>query len=427
MFKINLRKLILPCLFSALLVTTGWGGSAAERKGKGEEETTSVQSGGKSRQEILQEKRREKANKLVPYQISKGEEKFLRKIEKQPFLSKLLGKGHGGVRLLIGGMPSGSGFAGGIGYQNGIDRDNVFFTFDARYSTRQYEQLDAMIEFPTKRSERPVRAFVKAGYLDYKEVNFFGIGNDSSENNETSFRIEERSISAGVTIDAHRLVRFEGHLGYIDTGIFPGEVAPSLEDTFDPFATPGFFRQPEYFTYGGQVSLNFRDRGTPPVGVGFQFEVERFDERSANLFNYTRYTGEFQANLPLGYRNRRLAFRARTSHSLPDAGQQVPFYRLETIGGSKTLRGFREYRFRDLRNLLLNLEYRWEAFRFADMALFADGGKVFSRAGDLDFTDLHASYGIGILIRAPTGFRLRIDLARSNEGIRIHIGAGPRF
>ena len=50
---------------------------------------------------------------------------------------------------------------------------------------------------------------------------------------------------------------------------------------------------------------------------------------------------------------------------------------METIGGARTMRGFSEFRFRDTRNLLMNLEYRWEIWTYADMALFADGGKVF--------------------------------------------------
>ena len=97
------------------------------------------------------------------------------------------------------------------------------------------------------------------------------------------------------------------------------------------------------------------------------------------------------------------------------------------------MRGFRNYRFRDRRSLLMNLEYRWEVWTYADFVLFADGGKVFRRAGDLDFTDLQAGYGFGFLLRTPLVGqlgrygRLRFDSAKSQEGFRIYIGSGPAF
>ncbi len=131
--------------------------------------------------------------------------------------------------------------------------------------------------------------------------------------------------------------------------------------------------------------------------------------------------------LPLGHRNRMLAVRFRTSHATTASGHQVPFYLMETLGGSGSLRGFREYRFRDTRNLLMNVEYRWEVWTYVDFSLFYDAGKVFSDASDFDFTDLQSGYGFGVRAHAPGDFVVRIDIARSTEGIKLHIGAGPSF
>ena len=119
--------------------------------------------------------------------------------------------------------------------------------------------------------------------------------------------------------------------------------------------------------------------------------------------------------------------RVRTSHSTADAGQEVPFYFLETIGGAASLRGFREYRFRDARSLLVNLEYRWEVWTYLDFAVFSDAGKVFSERDDFDFRDLEASYGFGMRIHTPANTVFRIDLARSSEGFKLHFGGGPTF
>ena len=100
---------------------------------------------------------------------------------------------------------------------------------------------------------------------------------------------------------------------------------------------------------------------------------------------------------------------------------------METVGGANSVRGFREYRFRDTRNLFLNVEYRWEVWNYVDFAFFYDAGKVFSDADDLDFNNLESAYGFGIRGHSPEGMVLRFDFARSNEGFILHIGGGPSF
>ena len=119
--------------------------------------------------------------------------------------------------------------------------------------------------------------------------------------------------------------------------------------------------------------------------------------------------------------------RVRTSHSLGEHGGTVPFYLMETLGGAGSIRGFREYRFRDSRNILLNVEYRWEVWTYADLAVFYDGGKVFSDASDLNFSDLESGYGFGIRGHGPGGSVMRFDFAWSREGFIWHIGSGPSF
>ena len=54
---------------------------------------------------------------------------------------------------------------------------------------------------------------------------------------------------------------------------------------------------------------------------------------------------------------------------------------MPTLGGSTTLRGFSEFRFRDRNAFLINAEYRWEAFSGLDMALFGDWGDVATDVG----------------------------------------------
>ena len=96
---------------------------------------------------------------------------------------------------------------------------------------------------------------------------------------------------------------------------------------------------------------------------------------------------------------------SRTSHSIDDDDDQVPFYLMETLGGAKTIRGYDEFRFRDARNLYVSAEYRWEVWPFVDFSLFFDAGKVFDDLDDFNFDKMHTGYGVGLRIHTPEAWR----------------------
>ena len=77
--------------------------------------------------------------------------------------------------------------------------------------------------------------------------------------------------------------------------------------------------------------------------------------------------------------------------------------------------------------MLLSAEYRWIPSRVIDMAVFVDSGKVAADRRDLDFENLKTAYGIGFRIHGPTFTPFRLDVARGDEGIRVHLTGGIAF
>jgi outer membrane translocation and assembly module TamA len=75
----------------------------------------------------------------------------------------------------------------------------------------------------------------------------------------------------------------------------------------------------------------------------------------------------------------------------------------------------------------LSGEYRWKAGQFVDMALFMDAGKVTADRSDLNFKDLEPAYGVGVRFHAPSATVLRIDVAKTREGIGLVFTAGNIF
>ena len=64
---------------------------------------------------------------------------------------------------------------------------------------------------------------------------------------------------------------------------------------------------------------------------------------------------------------------------------------------------------------------------FFDTAIFYDAGKVTARRSDLDFNGLKSDYGIGFRLHGPAATPLRIELAKSNEGLAIVFSANAAF
>ena len=410
------RAIVLAPLLSLAAVT-----AAAQTADESETEP-------ESRAEILQRQRVEKSGRLEPYVISDAERR-VRFLETWRLPRRLFTKGFAGFRPVIGGMPSGSGLAAGGGYITGYYSELLQFSANARYSTRGYEAFDAgLLIFPRVNSLLPVQGRVTWAQRDFSSLRFFGLGPTTSRSDRTTYRIEDRSFEAGIDAWAGRFAEFSFDVGHLTSQAGPGSAGLSLDDRFDPLTIPGFGGESNFIVYGGRAVLHLRDAGIiPSAGVTLSVDAARYDDRNGGGHDFTRVVGDIKAHIPIVHRNRILALRLRSSHAVGDGGGVVPFHLMETIGGANSIRGFREYRFRDSRNLLLNAEYRWEVWTHADLAVFYDAGKVFSDADDLDFSNMKSGYGFGLRGHGPGGMVLRFDLARSNEGLILHIGSGPSF
>jgi outer membrane protein assembly factor BamA len=121
-----------------------------------------------------------------------------------------------------------------------------------------------------------------------------------------------------------------------------------------------------------------------------------------------------------------LAFRSDVVRTL--SGDVVPFYAQPTLGGSTTLRGFREQRFRDRDSLSATAEYRYGVWRFLDVALFVDAGQVYSDLCDeIGSRGFETAYGAGLRLNGPGNIMGRLSIGHSDEGTRLFLKFGPTW
>lgn len=116
-------------------------------------------------------------------------------------------------------------------------------------------------------------------------------------------------------------------------------------------------------------------------------------------------------------------------------GNDLPFYQLSSLGGSRSFRGYEIGRLYDNNAFLGMTELRWKfgtlnKFDFKtvwELAFFYDIGQVGDKASDFSLNHLEHSGGIGIRTHFSENLLTRIDLAFGNEGFKIYVDFGYPF
>lgn len=299
--------------------------------------------------------------------------------------------------------------------------DTARFTARAGISIRDYRLLEAGFRFPDPVRDR-VSLATYVRWMDAPRVRFFEPGGTLRDARDTRFVFTPttiglasdvhltRDVSAGVALE-----RLDANVRWLN----PSDRLVALATGDD--TTYGILR----------ASLQADTRDAPDYstrGGLYRVEWSTFGDRAAGGPASFRQT-ELEAVqlIPIARAHWIVALRGLVTTTDVGEGDAIPFFMLPSLGGGSTLRGYHSWRFRDRHRLLLSGEYRWTAGQLVEMALFVDAGKVVSRRGDLDLSDLRKDYGIGIRFHGPDTTPLRVDLARGDEGWRLSIGGGAAF
>lgn len=116
------------------------------------------------------------------------------------------------------------------------------------------------------------------------------------------------------------------------------------------------------------------------------------------------------------------------------ASGALPFFEQFFVGGSETLRGYREDRFWGDKMLVGSVEYRKPVAQSLTGVLFADYGDAWGTKSDInpsglpqhDGFDPSLGVGLGIRVNTPIG-NLRLDYGVGSDGARTHFSIGHAF
>lgn len=379
-----------------------------------------------TRAEQIQAATRDKAQHLEPDQPDKVERAFDRIGD---IVDRIYGSS-GGLRPVIGGLVTGSGFAVGAEYfRPDLASGNIVFRSSVRGSTRRYTLIDARLAFPSL-FDNHAFADLYAVQRNMPMMNYYGPGPDSLRSSRTNYRLEDVSFDGTFGVRAGRHLRMGLTAGYIKINVGPGTDRrfASVEDVFTPQQALGVDRQTDFYRGGPFIQFDYRDHaGNPHKGGNYVLNYIYYGDRKLGAHSHKKLTAEAQQYIPFFNEKRVIALRGRTELSYRNPGQEIPFYIQPVLGGSDDLRGFRQFRFYDNNLLVMNAEYRWEVNTGLDMAVFADAGKVFHRHANLNFKDLEGAAGFGFRFKSRRAVFMRWDVAFSHEGVQVWFKFGDVF
>lgn len=375
--------------------------------------------GQETRTEEIEQQREKKAAQAKPDEPGKVE-KSLTYVEDGDVLERVTA-GYHGLNLRLGGLVQGSGFALGPEYRLSTDfLGGNYFLLGTQISTKLYQKYYTRWAMPQLAGGHVFFDF-NGVHRNYSQIDYFGSGPKSSKDDRTDYRLEDTTVDASLGVKPVKQLNLGGSAGYVWMNIGPGtsDSFPSTDAVFPPSNTPGIDHQTNFLRYGPYARVDYLDNLESPASGGlYTFEYTWYKDQKLHLHDFRRIDAEIQQYFGFFNRTRVLALRARTTLTDADRGNTVPFYMQSIIGGSEDLRGFLPFRFYDQNSLVLNAEYRWHLMSILDMAVFADGGKVFPRRGELNFSHLQGDGGIGFRFNFQGRPFMRIDIAGSHEGFQ---------
>jgi hypothetical protein len=259
------------------------------------------------------------------------------------------------------------------------------------------------------------------------EMPFFGLGPTSTLVNFVQFR--QRDTSAGVEVTApfpeiswlSEGIKIEGL--WPSVGGVNNANVPSITTEFNEQTAPGLATQPPFAH--AQIYLLTHKRVFERVDFNYNIAYSYFKDADTGHYSFRRF--EVNANHKI-YPERKkhggpieqnyFLIGARYAVSAASAGNAVPFYLQETLGGSDidsqpTLLAFRDYRFRGPDLLMLQAQYYrkicetcglcrkgWVLTACEHLGFMADyqAGQVALRGSDFDLSRMRQSFGGGIAI-----------------------------
>jgi hypothetical protein len=362
----------------------------------------------------------DKARRLAPYESNKAEQIAID-------VKDWLFESPEGFYPWFDSVYSGGGFTGGAGYRRFIG-ERTYWDARGLLSGKAYKLAEVAID-GVGDNGTPFDFSAVGGWRDATQVAYYGLGNDTSPEARSNFRLQQAYAGVSVRARAYRVLFGDAGIRFENFTLLEGRgSAPSIEETYDAHTAPGLGANPRYWRTTLAAGVDTRpSAGYARSGGLYAITYDAFADQHAGAYSFELLQGEAVQHVPILRENWVLSFHglARTTVDDDDA---VPYFLMPSLGSGSTLRAYPSWRFRDRHSLLVSAEWRWIPSRLLlDVALFYDAGKVASQRRDLNFSDLNHNWGLGFRFHSPIATPLRIEIARGREGFNLVFSGAAAF
>ncbi len=313
----------------------------------------------------------------------------------------------------------------------GYRGETIQYRAIAAYATKVERQFEFGFKDMGAGGGRYILA-AEANFFKNAFTRFFGIGNRTSEGNETTYTDRETNIrlSAGININKGFAVLWTERFRdvRVDNGIIP--TLPQTKLLF-----PGIegVHGAQFFAHRLSFLYDTRDNLLTPVKGAY---VLHYWELGQNLIHdeadrWVRFALDARYLMP--HASDRMVFVSRLFIDKVFS-RGVPFYERPMLGGETTLRGFGLNRFIDDNLFLINLEERMRVLSKrvfdnpieVEAAPFLDMGRVNREfASRLSKTQFNPGVGLRVISRPNVVGRL--DMAHGKDGGNVFVGLDYPF
>jgi hypothetical protein len=374
-----------------------------------------------TRAAVIEAAEQKKSTEVAPYGPNKAEV-WVKKLEEQ-FLT-------GSMRWhpFFTSAYSGGGFTLGAGYVTPIG-DYNWLDVRGSYTPSGYIRLESEFRAPRLFDRRGTLSVI-GGWREATQVGFYGFGTpNTSKDDRANYSFRQPYVSAVLDVrPTRRWFVLTGGAEFSQWQQRPGEgSAPSVEEVYTPATLPGLGAKPTYLHAIGGAAFDWRQSpGYSRKGGYYGVTAHSFSE-SDSVYSFRQVDYEAIQHIPVLRDAWVLSLHGRVQTTMVDGDDTIPFFMLPALGGGSSLRGFQSWRFRGRHSVLLQGEWRVLVNSFFDTAIFMDAGKVTDKWSEIDLNGLKTDFGIGVRMHGPAATPLRIELAKSNEGLAIVFAASAAF
>lgn len=159
----------------------------------------------------------------------------------------------------------------------------------------------------------------------------------------------------------------------------------------------------------------------PTTGHRYSLTTEVAAKGLGGDFNFNKYTIEGRKYYNCG-KDHVIAVRATGGY----ADGTMPLSQRFALGGSDSLRGYKDDQFKGYKMFSATVEYRFPLVKSIQGVVFSDTGYAWDKGADVSLSDLKSSIGLGVRLTTPLG-PMRLDYAEGEQQGRFHFSFGGQF